>query len=256
MKKLLLFFSCIAFTLSFVQNDAQNYQSGEFLKYRIHYGLLNAGFATLEVKSTNYDGKPHYHIVGEGSSSGAVRAFYKVDDLYETYIDKSTNKPSKFVRKISEGGYTRDQVITFDHNGKVAKINDRKAQKVSYKEFTGNVQDLLSAFYYLRNLDTNDLKTGDYMNVDILMADETYKFRLKILGRETVKTKFGKIKCIKIRPYVQSGRIFKESESVTMWVTDDENHIPVQIKAELMVGSLKAELHSYKNVKNTLSFTK
>ncbi|SMC88838.1 DUF3108 domain-containing protein [Moheibacter sediminis] len=256
MKKFLLIFCCIVFTFSFVQNDSQNYESGELLKYRIHYGLLNAGFATLEVKSTTYEGKPHYHIVGEGSSSGAVRAFYKVDDLYETYIDKATNKPSKFVRKISEGGYTRDQVITFNHKEKTAKINDRKAQKVSYKEFSGNVQDLLSAFYYLRNLETDDLKTGDYMNVDILMADETYKFRLKILGRETVKTKFGKIKCIKIRPYVQSGRIFKESESVTMWVTDDANHIPVQIKAELMVGSLKAELHSYKNVKNTLNFTK
>lgn len=256
MKKLLLFFGCLMIMLSFVQNDSQNYQSGEMLKYRIHYGLLNAGFATLEVKSTTYDGKPHYHVKGEGSSSGAVRAFYKVDDLYETYIDKATNKPSKFIRKISEGGYTRDQVITFDHKDKTAKINDRKAQKVSYKEFSGNVQDLISAFYYLRNLETDDLKTGDFMNVDILMADETYKFRLKILGRETMKTKFGKIKCIKIRPYVQSGRIFKESESVTMWVTDDANHIPVQLKAELMVGSLKAELHSYKNVKNTLNFTK
>lgn len=256
MKKFLLIFCCFIFTLSFVQNDSQNYESGELLKYRIHYGLLNAGFATLEVKSTTYDGKPHYHIVGEGSSSGAVRAFYKVDDLYETYIDKATNKPSKFVRKISEGGYTRDQVITFNHKDKTAKINDRKAQKVSYKEFSGNVQDLLSAFYYLRNYDTDDLKTGDYISVDILMADETYKFKLKVLGRETVKTKFGNIKSLKIRPYVQSGRIFKETESVTMWVTDDSNHIPVQIKAELMVGSLKAELYSYKNVKNKLNFTK
>ncbi len=256
MKKLLLSFCFIISTLSFVQNDSQNYQTGEFLKYRIHYGVLNAGFATLQVKEANYEGKPHYHIVGEGSSSGAVRAFYKVDDLYETYIDKATNKPSKFVRKISEGGYTRDQIITFDHTGKIAKINDRKNQKVSYMEFKGNVQDLLSAFYYLRNYDTDDLKTGDYINVDILMAEETYKFKLKILGRETTKTKFGKIKCLKIRPYVQSGRIFKETESVTMWVTDDANHIPVQIKAELMVGSLKAELHSYRNVKNTLNFTK
>src|SRR5690606_14292041 len=177
-------------------------------KFRIHYGLLNAGFATMEVKSTTYEGKPHYHVVGEGSSSGAVRAFYKVDDLYETYIDKATNKPSKFVRKISEGGYTRDQVITFDHKDGIAKVNDRKAQKISDQDFKGtNVQDLLSAFYYLRNYDTDNLKTGDYMNVDILMADETYKFRLKILGRETIKTKFGKIKSIKIRPYVQSGRI-------------------------------------------------
>ncbi|MFA7687554.1 MAG: DUF3108 domain-containing protein [Moheibacter sp.] len=256
MKKLLPIICCLFLTFSFIQSDSQNYQSGEYLQYRIHYGILNAGFATLKVNSVKYEGKPHFHVVGEGSSSGAVRAFYKVDDRYETYIDAATNKPSKFIRKISEGGYTRDQVFTFDHKKKIATINDRKAQKVSYREFSSDVQDLLSAFYYLRNYDTDKLKTGDFIGVDILMADETYKFKLKILGRESMKTKFGHIKCIKIQPYVQSGRIFKASESVTMWVTDDKNHVPIQIKADLAVGSLKADLHSYNNVKHKLNFTK
>ena len=251
-----LFLFASLFLLSFGGSESQNYKDGEFLQYRIHYGLLNAGFATLEVKNTTYEGKPHFHVIGEGSSSGAVRAFYKVDDRYESYIDQATNKPSKFVRKISEGGYDRDQVFTFDHDKKIVKINDRLRQKVTYKDFEGSVQDLLSAFYYLRNYNTDKLKNGDFINVDILMADETYKFRLKILGRETMNTKFGNIKVIKIRPYVQSGRIFKESESVTMWVTDDKNHVPIQIKAELTVGSLKADLHSYKNTKYTLHFTK
>ena len=256
MRKSFLFLFASLFLLSFGGSESQNYKDGEFLQYRIHYGLLNAGFATLEVKNTTYEGKPHFHVVGEGSSSGAVRAFYKVDDRYESYIDQATNKPSKFVRKISEGGYDRDQVFTFDHDKKIVKINDRLRQKVTYKDFEGSVQDLLSAFYYLRNYNTDKLKNGDFINVDILMADETYKFRLKILGRETMNTKFGNIKVIKIRPYVQSGRIFKESESVTMWVTDDNNHVPIQIKAELTVGSLKADLHSYKNTKYTLHFTK
>lgn len=256
MRKSFLFLFASLFLLSFGGSESQNYKDGEFLQYRIHYGLLNAGFATLEVKNTSYEGKPHFHVIGEGSSSGAVRAFYKVDDRYESYIDQATNKPSKFVRKISEGGYDRDQVFTFDHDKKIVKINDRLRQKVTYKDFEGSVQDLLSAFYYLRNYNTDKLKNGDFINVDILMADETYKFRLKILGRETMNTKFGNIKVIKIRPYVQSGRIFKESESVTMWVTDDKNHVPIQIKAELTVGSLKADLHSYKNTKYTLHFTK
>ncbi|MBA5629399.1 DUF3108 domain-containing protein [Moheibacter lacus] len=256
MKKTFLIAFASLLLLSFVGSESQNYKDGEFLKYRIHYGLLNAGFATLEVKNTTLDGKPHFHVIGEGSSSGAVRAFYKVDDRYESYINQETDKPSKFVRKISEGGYERDQVFTFDHGKKIVKINDKRNQKVTYRDFEGSVQDLLSAFYYLRNYDTDKLATGDFINVNILMADETYKFKLKILGRETMNTKFGKIKTIKIRPYVQSGRIFKESESVTMWVTDDKNHVPIQIKAELTVGSLKADLHSYKNTKYTLHFTK
>ena len=255
MKKFLWIPLIAFFVFSFIQNEAQNYQDGEFLKYRIHYGLLNAGFATLEVKSSELNGKKHHHVIGQGSSSGAVRAFYKIDDRYESYIDAANGKPSKFIRDISEGGYTRDQVFTFDHNKKVVEVNNRKSKKVSYMQFEGNVQDLLSAFYYLRNYDTDDLKTGDYINVDVLLSDGTYKFKLKILGRESIKSKFGTIKCLKIRPYVQSGRIFKESESVTMWVTDDANHVPIQIKAELTVGSLKADLYDYKNVKSKLNFT-
>lgn len=256
MKKLFLLALFSTFTMSFIQSDKNSFKEGEFLKYRIHYGLLNAGFATLEVKEVDYEGHPHYHVVGKGSTSGAVRAFYKVDDRYETYINKSTHKPSKFVRNISEGGYTRDQIITFDHGKKVAKINDRKEQKVFYRDFNTEVQDLLSAFYYLRNHKTEDLKTGDFMNVDILMAEETYKFKLKILGRETIKSRFGKINCLKVRPYVQSGRIFKASESVTMWISDDQNLIPIQVKAELAVGSLKAELYEYRNNVSELKFTK
>lgn len=256
MKKIFLFLIVSVTLMSFMGSSSHNFKSGEYLQYRIHYGLLNAGFASLEIKSTTHDGRPHFHVIGEGSSSGAVRAFYKVDDRYESFFDQETNKPSKFIRNISEGGYTRDQIFTFDHDKKVVRINDRKEQKISYKEFEGNVQDLLSAFYYLRSYDTDNLKTGDFINLNIFMTDDTYRFRLKILGRETMNTKFGKIKTIKIRPYVQSGRVFKESESVTMWVSDDKNHIPIQIKAELTVGSLKADLHNYKNNKYTLHFTK
>jgi len=252
-----LFFGVLSvFLFSFYSGKSQNYKEGEFLKYRIHYGLLNAGFATLQVKNSNYDGRPHYQIIGEGSSSGAVRAFFKVDDRYESFIDRSTNKPTKFVRNISEGGYTRDQVVTFDYKKKIAKLDDRKAKSVTYYSITNEVQDLLSAFYYLRNYDTDQLKNGDFIDVDIFMTDETFKFKLKILGREPMKTKYGTINTIKIRPYVQSGRVFKASESVTMWVTDDKNHIPIQVRAELMVGSLKADLFDYKNIKYPLDFKK
>ncbi|HEY4539431.1 MAG TPA: DUF3108 domain-containing protein [Faecalibacter sp.] len=254
MKK--LFILIIAFLFSFSIANAQNFKTGEFLKYRLHYTGLNAGFATLEVKDAKYDNKNHFRIVGKGSSSGAVRAFYKVEDLYESYIDKSTMKPSKFIRDIYEGGYTRNQIYYFDHARKQVKVDDLKHKKVSYESIPFDAQDLLSAFYSMRNVDHSKLKTGDYINENIFLGDETYKFRLKVLGREVKKTKFGKVNTIKIRPYVQSGRVFKESESVTMWVTDDQNLVPVHIKASLVVGSLNAELYEYKNLKYSVKFTK
>ena len=244
------------FSVSFAPGVKNNYQTGEYLQYRIHYGILNAGFATLEIEDSNYDGRKHFHMIGKGSSSGAVRAFFKVDDRYDSYIDKANNLPTKFIRNIDEGGYKRYQVMTFDHKTKVAKVDDRLKNTVAYFDFQSNIQDLISAFYYLRNYNTDPLKVGDFINIDVLMADGVYKFKLKILGREDMKTKFGTIKCLKVRPYVQSGRVFKESESVTMWVTDDLNHIPVQVKAELAVGSLKADLNAYKNTKYPLNFRK
>lgn len=256
MKYSLAFLMLLFFSLSNTTSKKNNYKAGEYLQYRIHYGLLNAGFASLEIENSNYDGRPHLHMIGKGSSVGAVSVFFKVEDRYDTFIDTSNNLPSKFIRNIDEGGYKRYQVMTFDHKSKTAKVDDRLEKTVTYFNIEDSIQDLISAFYYLRNLDTDNLKTGDFMNIDVLLSDGVYKFKLKILGRETMKTKFGEINCIKVRPFVQSGRVFKESESVTMWVTDDKNHIPVQVKAELAVGSLKADLNNFKNVKFPMGFKK
>ncbi len=254
MKKFILFFTLILFTFSIKISAQTNYKSGEFLKFRIHYSGLNAGFATIDVKDVTLNGKSHYHIIGKGNSSGAVRAFFKVDDLYESYIDKADLKPTKFVRNIVEGSYKRHQIVYFDHANKKAKIENKRDGKTTTEPIPFDAQDLLSAFYSMRNADHSKLKTGDFLNENIFLMDETLKFKLKILGRETLKTKFGKINTIKIRPYVQSGRIFKESESVTMWVSDDDNLVPLKIKAGLLVGSLNADLYEYKNLKSTIKF--
>lgn len=257
MKKYIIFFSLIILSLtSFVVNAQSNFKAGEFLKFRIHYTGLNAGFATIEVKDVTLNGRNHYHIIGKGNSSGAVRVFFKVDDNYESYIDKSTLKPTKFVRNIVEGSYKRHQIYYFDHANKKAKVENKKDGSINTEPIPFDAQDLLSAFYHLRNQDYKKLTTGSYLNENIFLGDETLKFRLKVLGRETLKTKFGKINAIKIRPYVQSGRIFKESESVTMWVSDDENLVPLKIKAGLMVGSLNADLYEYKNLKSPIVFSK
>ena len=79
---------------------------------------------------------------------------------------------------------------------------------------------------------------------------ETFPFKLKFLGQESIKTSFGKIKCIKFRPYVMAGRVFKDEESLTLWVTADANKIPVKISANLDVGSLRADLVALRGLKH------
>lgn len=228
------------------------FQEGEWLKFRIHYGFLNASYATLRVKSDTVRDIPVYHVVGRGKTTGFASIFFKVDDTYESYFDKKSGKPYKFIRKIDEGGYTKDIEINFDHKKEVAVLKDKKNNKKLNFTLNEDIQDLISAFYYLRNhYNPDELVVGKSIELKMLYDDDgIFLFRLKYLGKEVLKTKFGKVECLKFRPYVQSGRVFKEQESLSLWVSNDLNRIPVRIKADLAVGSLKADLDGYNGLKN------
>ena len=228
------------------------FQAGEWLKFRMHYGFLNASYATLHVKSNMINGVPVYHVVGKGRTSGFASIFFNVDDTYESYFGMEDGKPYKFVRKIDEGGYTKDYEINFDHKKDTAVLNDKKNNKTYDFNLQDSIQDLLSAFYYLRNnYDPDDLVKGEAVKLKMLYDDEgIFDFKLKYLGTEILKTKFGKVECYKFRPLVQSGRVFKEQESLTLWVSNDENRIPVRIQADLAVGAIKVDLEAYNGLKN------
>ncbi|WP_297791721.1 DUF3108 domain-containing protein [uncultured Eudoraea sp.] len=268
MKKIiLLFFIILCLSLSGqyirVENFNNNYEKvdkkhndpafkpGEWLKFRVHYGFLNASYATLHIKSNMIDSIPVYHVVGRGKTTGFASIFFKVDDTYESYFDKEDGKPYRFVRKLNEGGYTKDEEINFDHKKEVAVLNDKKNDRRLNITIKDSVQDLISAFYYLRNnYEFEDLVEGESLELKVLYDDDgIYKFKLKYMGKEILKTKFGKVECLKFRPMVQSGRIFKEKESLSLWVSNDMNKIPIRIKANLVVGAITADLDAYNALK-------
>ncbi|ASO04465.1 uncharacterized protein DUF3108 [Arenibacter algicola] len=228
------------------------FKIGEWLKFRIHYGFLNASYATLQVKSHELDGVPVYHVVGNGKTTGFASIFFKVDDTYESFFDKKDGKPYKFIRKIDEGGYTKDIEVNFDHNKDIAVLNDKKKDKKFNFTIQEGIQDLVSAFYFLRNnYKVEDLIEGESIELDLLYDDDgVFKFKLKYLGKEVLRTKYGKVECLKFRPYVQSGRVFKEQESLSLWVSNDSNRIPIRIQADLSVGSIKADLDGYNGLKH------
>jgi len=257
MKKIISLVAVFLFTFGFSQK-LDNIQSGEVLNYRIHYGILNAGTATLTTVKTTYQGEPHFYVKGVGKTTGAVRAFFKVDDVYESFINYNSGLPSFYVRNVSEGSYTQHYETVFNHSDQTLILTDKKNPKNGSKVLKSvkGVQDMLSAFYYLRSFEEHKLKPGVVLDMKVWIDDEMFPFRLKVVGTEDVKTKFGKVNCLKIIPSVMSGRVFKDKEGVTLWVTNDSNHVPVSIKAELAVGSLKADLESYKNVKKSIDFKK
>jgi len=255
MKKSSIFLAIFTFCLSFGQIN--NIADGESLTFRIHYGILNAGSANLTTKKTTYKGVPHLYVKGTGTTTGAVKAFFKVEDLYESFININTELPSYYVRNVREGGYTQHYETVFNHENNTLILTDKKnpANGSRVLKSVKGVQDMLSCFYYLRSKSPGELKVGTAINMNVWIDDELFPFQLKVVGTEDLKTKYGTINCLKIAPSVQSGRVFKEKEGVMMWVSNDINHVPLLIKAELAVGSLKASIDDIKNVKYPLKFT-
>ncbi|MGO4820186.1 MULTISPECIES: DUF3108 domain-containing protein [unclassified Flavobacterium] len=250
MKKIILFLLLIL-TVSFDSRNEDAYDVGEWFKFRIHYGIVNAGYATLEVKDATINNKKAFHVIGKGYTTGMSRFFFKVDDLYESYIDKETGSPYRFVRKIDEGGYRKNQEGFFNQSANKVLVKDYKNRNEKTFVIPKNTQDILSAFYYLRNSpEINKISPGESVAIDMFFDDETTKFKLKFVGRENITTKFGVVSSMVFKPLVQSGRVFKEKESVTIWISDDDNRLPIRIKAELAVGSIKADLDAFKGLNN------
>lgn len=250
MKKIILFLILIL-TVSFDSYTNDAYGVGEWFKFRIHYGFVNAGYATLEVKDATLNNKKVFHVIGKGYTTGLSRFFFKVEDVYESYIDKDSGNPYRFIRKIDEGGYTKNQEGFFNHAANKVTVKDYKHKSEKTFLTPKNTQDILSTFYYLRNHPTIDkIVPGESILIDMFFDDETTKFKLKFIGREDIKTKFGVVHSMVFRPMVQSGRVFKEEESLTVWISDDGNRLPVRIKADLAVGSIKADLDAFKGLKN------
>lgn len=231
----------------------QAFKAGEKLTYRLHYGILNAGEAVLEVKPDllRVNGRNVYHIVGSGYSTGTTDWFFKVRDTYETYMDKDALLPWLFVRRVDEGGYKFSQNYSFNHYTKKVDIGNN--QKL---DIPAGIQDMVSAFYSARNLDLSNAKPGDLFTLNCFLDKEIWPLKIKFIEKEIIETDLGLFRCLKFRPIVQQGRVFKKEEDLNVWISDDKNHIVVRAQAEVLVGSIKMDIKSIKNLANVTSQVK
>jgi len=252
MKKNIVFLvAFFYFGVIFSQETNPVFKKGEWLRFKMSYsGFLKAGSATLSIDEAVVNDKKVFHVTGKGWTSGVIKWFFKVDDTYESFFDKNTIQPYVFIRNINEGGYIINRKVNFDYSNNIATTQDFKTGTTSSASIE-NIQDMLSAFYYLRTQKIDHLKEGDEIGLNMFIDGETFPFRLRFLGTELLKTPFGKVKTLLFRPMVQAGRIFQADESVTIWITADANKIPIKLKASLAVGSLRAELEAYKGLANS-----
>lgn len=230
-----------------VSNSA--FQTGEKLRYRVTYGFIDAGEAIMEVKATAKKGNSRslYHVVGTGRTLGGFNAFYKVRDVYESYIDKKSIMPWYFKRDVNEGGYKIYQDYTFKQNQNKVYNGER-----NFKVPMG-IQDMVSSFYKARTLNFNGMKKGKTFEFKCFMDDEIYNLKIKYVGDEQIKIRKGTFKCHKFLPVVQTGRYFEDEEDVQFWVTADHNKIPVLIKAKIPVGTVKMHLVEWSGLRNKLN---
>lgn len=231
-----------------VKQDA--FARGEILKYRLHYGAMNAGTATIEVKDEvkEIGGRKTYHVVGLGQSKGAFDWVFKVRDRYESYIDEDALAPWIFIRRVDEGGYKIDQDYIFNHFTK--KVNTGSDNIFDVPDYC---QDMISCFYYARTVDFSNAKEGDVFEFSGFVDKEVFPIKIKYIGKETISADIGKVRCLKFCPIVQKGRIFKKEEDLQVWITDDKNHVPIRAKASILVGSIKMDLTEYSGLANPIS---
>ena len=231
-------------------NINKAFKEGEVLTYRMHYGMVNAGVAILEVKPDliEVSGRKVYHIVGSGFTIGSTDWFFKVRDRYETYMDKDALLPWLFVRRVDEGGYKFSQDYAFNHYTKKVDVGNNEKFDVPI-----GVQDMVSAFYSARNLDLSNAKPGDLFSITCFVDKEIWPLKIKFIGKETIETDIGKYRCLKFRPIVQKGRVFKKEEDLNVWISDDNNHLPMRVKADVLIGSIKMDITGTKNLANPTS---
>ena len=226
------------------------YIPGEKVNYEIHYGVVQGGVASLEIKADTFRGRNVYHSTLIGKTTGMVDAVFKVKDVYESFIEPGSELCIFSIRNIREGRYRKYNEVIFDHYSRpdsAILTSDLSGVHVVEK----GIHDILSCFYYFRNHhlpNFKDFKRGDIIAINTWFTDELYPIRLRYLGTDEVRTKVGRLKCLKFNPVTEVGRLFKTEDDVSIWFTADKNFLPVKIRFDIFVGGFVAEISSYEGL--------
>ncbi|MCZ4693401.1 DUF3108 domain-containing protein [Ancylomarina euxinus] len=213
----------------------------EHLKYVIHYGFIRGGKASLKLKSERYKGQDVHHLILSGHTTGLTNSLFGVKNTYESFVDRESLLPIKAIRDIKEGNYKRYNELIFDRENN--KVYSKRSGEHDVVE---GVHDILSAFYFARmKLFNSDLVEGQDLKIDTYFSDEPFLLQFKFMGYETINSKIGKIKCYKFIPVVETGRAFKNKDDMHIWISADENKVPVRVQFDLFIGSLRCDLVNF-----------
>jgi len=226
----------------------KSFRDGENLLYVVKFGPIVGGNASLVLKQEYLDNKLVFHARGEARTVGLAEKLYSVKDVFESFFDLHTVLPYKAIRDVKEGNYKRHEEAIFNHTENTV-YGSRKDTLVTIPK---NTLDMMSLLYYIRSIDLFNMKNGDVLKTVTFFDEELFPFNIRFKGTEIIKTKYGKIRCYRFDPVVETGRMFESEDDMTIWISADRNLIPIKVKFNLVVGSLHMELSEYANLKYPL----
>jgi hypothetical protein len=214
------------------------YGPGEKMVFSISYGVVDAGEGVLEVLgTTEFEGRTCYNIRSKATSNRFFSNIYKVRDKIISYIDVETHASRYFYKRLREGDYKKTVEVTFDHEAETARYSNGKEYPI-----TAGVQDVLSAFYFVRNL---ELEQGKVYLVPAHSSRKSYDLKVIVHGMEEVETAAGKWNCFVVEPIILGEGLFKHEGKLTLYITDNEYRVPALIKTKVPVGSIDISLKEY-----------
>ncbi|OFX36477.1 MAG: hypothetical protein A2X08_15030 [Bacteroidetes bacterium GWA2_32_17] len=241
----------LALSQSFLEKCS--FKSGEKISYNIMYNLgfiwVNAGKVDFSVDSSQFQNKPVYIFKSAGTSYSSYDWIMKVRETFSSTAECENLKPLKYIRKSIEGSYFASEIYEFDYikNKLYTQIENSKT-KLTCDTFAlkNNALDLLTAIYVCRNIDFSKYKIEDKIPFLILLDNKYEPLGIKYLGTEKIQNRDGKqFNCLKFSATVVAGTIFRKGENMKIWVTNDKNHLPVYIEANILVGTVKAFITSW-----------
>lgn len=262
-----LIFFCLLISQIFIGQigcvpDKLPFISGEELIYDVEYHMGNtwvsAAKARFIVKDSTYNNNPCYYLEGKGRTLKSYDWFFKVRDKYASFISTKDHKPIHFIRRVREGDFYLNYDYDFDYKNRKAFIEEKRKNiaRQDTMDLIPCSYDILSSVYFSRAIDFNKLNKGDTIPIDIILDKEMFSdIGIIYNGTKVIKDQQQrKIECIHFEIELIEGTIFKGNETMDVYVTNDENKIPIYVEAEILVGSIRVYIKSIKNSKRPLTY--
>ncbi len=211
---------------------------GERMEYEVRFGRLKVGNAHMEVVALEHlRGRPAWHTAFWVQGGNFL---YRVNDVYESWIDAETLSSLRFVQELEEGGKnTTRRFEIFPERAVFIQTNKKDAKE---EKSVSNPLDDGSFLYFIRTI---PLVVGETYDFERYFRPDRNPVRIKVLRKERIRVPAGTFNAVVIQPVIKTKGIFSENGHAEIWLSDDDRHIMLQLKSRLSFGSLNLFLKSY-----------